>query len=101
IRDVKLYEVPRKRKMRAVNIGDSFFMTIQRMDLRRRIFSNDSRYYYYFAHECALNYEEIPIDFQAVANQLKQADCVILVSDIPNLENYTFGFPKKVLPYLD
>lgn len=101
LRNVKLFDVPRKRKLRAVIIGDSFFMTIQYMDLRRRIFSNDSPYYYYFGHECGVNYEEYPIDPKQVAAELKRADCVIIMSDIVNLENYTFGFPQKVLPYLD
>lgn len=101
LRNLKLWEVPRDRKVKAVIIGDSFFMTIQHMDLRNRIFSSDSPYYYYFGHETLPDYSEVPIDLQKVALQIKNADCIILMTDIVNFENYGFGFPQKVLPYLD
>lgn len=91
---------PKKRKLKAMIIGDSFFQTVQNSEMRKLIFSKDTEYHYYFNTTFDANYNSNNIDIQKISKQLKEVDCIIILSDIVNLENFGFGFPQAMIKEL-
>lgn len=100
LRGVHITSKNQHKKINAVIVGDSYFLTIQHTGIRHCIFSDASDYHYYFSRTYDKNYNEHPISYAKIKEQLKQADCVILLTDIVNIEQFGFGFPEKMLPMM-
>jgi hypothetical protein len=97
IREVKLHSKQNKPKINAVIVGDSYFLAVQNTGVRKMIFSNNTAYHYYFRTTYDKDYNAHPINFQKIKQQLKQADCVILITGTINMEIFGFGFAEKML----
>lgn len=100
IRNIHVKSKNNGKKIKAVIIGDSFFLAINNSGVRNVIFTRDSYYHYYFKTTYDRNYEKIQFDLDKIAEQIKDADCIIYLSDIVNLENYGFGFPDEIIKRL-
>lgn len=83
------------KKIKAVIVGDSFFYVIENSQLRKLVFTEDSDYHYYYkrTHDCEMN--KFPINDDKILQQLKNADCLIFINDLVNLEHFTFGFAHQ------
>ncbi|MEO9257549.1 MAG: hypothetical protein ABI207_04155 [Crocinitomicaceae bacterium] len=97
LRDVVVSSDNLHKKINAVIVGDSYFLTVQNTRIRNLIFTDNSDYHYYFRRTYDKDYKEKAIDYQKIKQQLRNADCVILITDIVNIEIFGFGFPEKIL----
>jgi len=95
LRTVEFNPVAGKKKLKALIISDSFFHVISWSALRNQVFDEQSMFlYYYKTHFDAWN-QAHPIDTQAIDKLLAEADCVLILSDIVNLEQFGFGFLEQ------
>lgn len=101
LRDVIVTPKKGKKRLNAVIIGDSYFLAIQNSGARKMMFTENSNYHYYFNRTYTHTYEEIPFNIQDIQKAIQQADCVILINDITNLEFFGFGFPQKISTLLE
>lgn len=97
LRKVKIQSKNNGKKIKAIIVGDSFFTVIQTSDLRKTIFTKDTDFHYYFTTTFDANYQGKPVDIQKIKTQLKDADCVIILSEIVNLEKFGFGFQQALV----
>jgi len=81
-----------KRKINAVIVGDSFFNVIEKSDLRKLVFTENTDFHYYFQTTIDANLKKTSIDIKKIKMQLKNADCLIFINDVVNFEKFTFGF---------
>lgn len=84
------------RKINAVIVADSYFFVVEQTELRKLIFTEDSDYHYYFntTRDADINFYHI--DHEKIYRQLQTADCVILLQDLVNTEQFGFGFAKAM-----
>lgn len=77
---------------RVIIIGDSFFWQIKNLRLMMHVFSEDSRYWYYFSKSFPLSdlagSEMKDVD---VMKEIESADLVILFSNISTMDDFPFG----------
>ena len=97
LRKVSIQTKNNGKKIKAMIVGDSFFTVIQTSDLRQTIFTKDTDFHYYFNTTFDANYKGKPVDIQKIKAQLKEVDCVIILSEIVNLERFGFGFPQAMI----
>lgn len=101
LRDVAVTPKKGAKRLKAVIIGDSYFLAMQNNGTRNAIFSNNSNYHYYFNRTYDYQYNEIPFDLEKIKHEIQEADCIILINDIINLEIFGFGFPQKMTKFLE
>lgn len=89
-----LFKVSKKktRKIKALIISDSFFDVVSITDLRNQVFTSDSEFLYYFNTRKDPTNNNQTIDKSKLLDKLKTVDCVILMNDIVNMENFGWGF---------
>jgi hypothetical protein len=86
------------RKLRPLVIADSFYGTIAWSGITPQVTHDKAVYYYYFKTRQGLREVVDPkVTVQAVDADLAEADCVIIMSDIFNMENFAFGFIRDYL----
>jgi len=100
IKKVTIQSKNNGKKIKAVIVGDSFFTVVQNSKLRKTIFSKDSYFHYYFNTTYDEKYNGTPVNSKLIKDQLKDADCVIILSEIVNLEKFGFGFQQALLKEL-
>lgn len=84
-----------KKKIKALIVSDSFFDVISMTKLREQIFTNDSQYLYYFnTRKDDTNNNQV-IDKTKLLEVMKSIDCVIILNDIVNMENFGWGFIEE------
>lgn len=86
----KLYSP--KKKIKALIISDSFFDVISKTGLRNQIFTKDSEYLYYFSTKKEINDRSKEFDKSKLLSKIRTFDCVIILNDIVNMENFSWGF---------
>lgn len=96
LRDVIVTPLKGKKRLNTVIIGDSYFLAIQNSGARKLMFTENSHYHYYFNRTYDHRYQEIPFDIHAIKKAMQEADCILLINDITNLEIFGFGFPQKM-----
>lgn len=101
LRDVVVKPIKNEKRLNAVIIGDSYFLAINNSGVRKLIFTDNSNYHYYFNRSYNDDYIEIPFNTEKIIEEMKNADCIILINDVINLENFGFGFPQKINAILE
>ena len=96
LRAVKLSPISNKRKIKAVIITDSFCFTIFTTDIGELIFSPDSYFHYYFGSTYDRNWAPVNWSSNQLKSDMESADCVIILTDIVNMENFGFGFIEEM-----
>jgi hypothetical protein len=81
-----------KKKIKALIISDSFFDVISITKLRSQIFTSDSDYLYYFNTRKDQTNNNQSIDKNELLSKMKECDCIILLNDIVNMEDFGWGF---------
>ncbi len=77
---------------KVIVIGDSYFNQIRCLNVMDHVFSEDSRFWYYFATSFPIaGYSGIPIKNVDVIKELESADLVILMCYTGNLSKFPFG----------
>lgn len=85
-----------KKKIMALIVSDSFFDVISKTELRNQIFTKDSEYLYYFAKRKDSQNGSQVFDKNELLSKIKTADCVIIMNDIVNMEDFSWGFIDEV-----
>lgn len=96
LRDVIITPKKGKKRLKAVIIGDSFFFAIHNSGARKAMFTDDSFYHYYFSRTYDSNLEVVPFNIQKIKKAMQEADCILLLNDVTNLEVLGFGFPQRM-----
>jgi hypothetical protein len=81
-----------KKKIKALIVSDSFFDVISKTELRNQIFTKDSEYLYYFVKRKDNQNGSQVFDINQLLSKIKTADCVIIMNDIVNMEDFSWGF---------
>jgi hypothetical protein len=81
-----------KRKIKALIISDSYFDVISITKLRSQIFTSDSDYLYYFNTRKDQTNNNQSIDKNELLSKMKECDCILLMNDIVNMEDFGWGF---------
>ncbi len=84
---------------RVLIIGDSFFWQIKEQKKLRYIFSDESKYWYYFATTSyALNDDQgIPLKTLDLPKEIESADYVVLIGSLGNTNCFPFGITEYYL----
>ncbi len=90
---------PVGKKIRALIISDSFFDVVSMTDLRQQLFTTDTKYLYYFNTRKDPTNNNQGLAGMNLLEEMKKADCIILLNDIVNMENFGWGFIESA--YLD
>lgn len=97
LRAVKLSPIPNQRKIKAVIITDSFCFTIFTTGAGDLIFTPDTYFHYYFGSTYTGKWATVNWENSQLSEDLAGADCVIILTDIVNMENFGFGFIEEAV----
>jgi hypothetical protein len=83
----------KKRRPKVIIIGDSFFMQLKSQKMMSKIFSEDSKFWFYFASTSYSldDVSSVPLSDLNIMNELYSADLVIISGSVGNLTNFPFG----------
>lgn len=81
-----------RNRIKALIISDSFFDVISKTELRNQIFTDDSDYLYYFTKNKNPQNGSQQINKNELISKINSVDCVILLNDIVNMEDFSWGF---------
>lgn len=91
----------RKQRLRPLIISDSFFNIIDWTPLHDQVLDPATAFYYYFHTRSTHTGEQGPVTGHDIVDKdLAQADAVIFIVDIQNMERFGFGFPEKYISQL-
>lgn len=78
---------------KVIIIGDSFFWQIKHQKMLMHIFSEDSKFWFYFArHSFPLgDVPGVPLESMNIMKELESADVVLLVGNIGTIGEFPFG----------
>ena len=86
-----------RQRLRPIVISDSYFHVIAWTPLHAQVLDPETPFYYYYnTRFSAANPEGKEFTQQQVAADIKAADCVIIFTDIQNLEQFGFGFIESL-----
>jgi hypothetical protein len=88
-------QTPEGKKIRALIISDSFFDVVSMTDLRQQIFTPETKFLYYFNTRKDPTNNNQGLKGMNLLEEMKNADCIILLSDIVNMENLGWGFIER------
>ncbi|MDH4471959.1 MAG: hypothetical protein QE487_05080 [Fluviicola sp.] len=96
-RGLKLIHFPApiqpKKRLRPVVISDSFFHVIAWTPLHTQVLDPETPFYYYYhTRFSAADPNGKKFTKQDVVTDIQAADCIIIITDIQNLEQFGFGF---------
>ena len=83
------------KKIRALIISDSFFDVVSMTALRQQLFTPDTKFLYYFNTRKDPTNNNQGLEGINLLEEMKNADCIILLSDIVNMENLGWGFIER------
>lgn len=95
LRAVELSPISNQRKIKAVVITDSFCFTIFTTGVGELMFTPDTYFHYYFGSTYNRNWGPVNWKSSQLSDDLSQADCVIILTDIVNMEKFGFGFIEE------
>ncbi|MGZ3862615.1 MAG: alginate O-acetyltransferase AlgX-related protein [Bacteroidia bacterium] len=80
-------------KPKVIIIGDSFFWQLKNQKLMQKIFTEDSKFWYYFATNSFPigDVPGVPLKDINVMNELRTADYVLLVGNISTMDAFPYG----------
>lgn len=90
---LEMIDSTKKRfRPKTIVIGDSYFWQIKNREILTNIFSEDSRFWYYFATSFTFtdNSSKPVKEIDAIA-ELESADCVILLGSIGTIDRFPYG----------
>ncbi len=85
-------QASRGKKIRALIISDSFFDVVSMTALRQQLFTPDTKYLYYFNTRKDPTNNNQGLEDMNLLEEMKKVDCIILLNDIVNMENFGWGF---------
>jgi hypothetical protein len=88
-------QTTRGKKIRALIISDSFFDVVSMTDLRKQLFTPETKFLYYFNTRKDPTNNNQGLKGINLLEEMKNADCIILLSDIVNMENLGWGFIER------
>ncbi|HEX7414489.1 MAG TPA: hypothetical protein VF411_10645 [Bacteroidia bacterium] len=91
---LQMIESTRKNyRPKVIIIGDSFFWQIKNHRMLMNIFTEDSKFWYYFAmNSCPIgDAAGCPLKDINIMKELETADIVLLISNISTLDRFPFG----------
>ncbi len=83
------------KKIRALIISDSFFDVVSMTTLREQLFTPDTKFLYYFNTRKDPTNNNQGLEGMNLLEEMKRADCIILLNDIVNMENIGWGFIER------
>lgn len=82
-----------KRRLLPLVVSDSYFNVISWTPLHDQVLDPQTAFYYYFHTRFdRANPAGKPIDRQQLNEDIRKADCILLISDVQNLSRFGFGF---------
>lgn len=96
LRDIVVTPIEGEKRMKAVIVSDSYCFSILSSGVAKNIFTKDTDFLYYFNSIYNGQLVNGVIDIEKVKADLKDADCVIIISDIVNLEKFGYGFIERM-----
>ncbi len=87
--------IEQKRRMRPVVIGDSFYHVIEWSGIHHQLFQPETPFYYYFHTRYTNGPSMEAVKMEILQEDLKQADCIIILTDIQNMSRFGFGFIEQ------
>lgn len=85
-------EHPKQRLLPLV-VSDSYFNVISWTPLHDQVLDPQTAFYYYFHTRFdRANPGGKPIDQQQLREDIRKADCILIISDVQNLSRFGFGF---------
>jgi hypothetical protein len=82
----------KKHRPKIIIIGDSFFSQVKNLNILKDVFSEDSKFWYYFTTSFALGSAEgEPVKNLNVIQEIESADIVLLTGSIGTLTSFPFG----------
>lgn len=94
------YDLDTTGKARPVNmllIGDSFFWNFYAFDVRKQIFSAESKFWYYNKTQMDLDGNRKPVDSLSARQAVEKVDYVVIMATESNLDRFPYGFPEDYL----
>src|SRR3989338_2015367 len=86
-----------KQRLRPVVISDSYFNVIAWTPLHAQVLDPETPFYYYYQTRfTAADPVGKKFTKQQVKSDISSADCIIIITDIQNLEQFGFGFIENV-----
>lgn len=84
------------RKIRAVIISDSYFHAVYWTGLFDQVFDPGSVFYYYLKTRKQRGMADQPFEKHAFDEDIRQADLILVISEVNNLEHFAFGLPRNL-----
>lgn len=81
------------RKIRAVIISDSYFHAVYWTGLFDQVFDSGSVFYYYLKTRKQRGVPDQAFEKSVLEEDLRQADLILVISEVNNLEHFAFGLP--------
>jgi hypothetical protein len=88
-----------KRRLRPVVISDSFFHVISWTPLHPQVLDPETPFYYYYHTRFTQSGANRSFTRQQVLDDISKADCIIILTDIQNMERFGFGFIEDMGGY--
>ncbi|MES2556631.1 MAG: hypothetical protein V4604_10800 [Bacteroidota bacterium] len=86
-----------KQRLRAVVISDSYFHVIAWTPLHVQVLDPETPFYYYYhTRYTATDPAGKKFSKQQVKTDISASDCIIIITDIQNLEQFGFGFIESL-----
>jgi|TARA_B110000261_G_scaffold163784_1_gene210805 hypothetical protein len=86
-----------KKKPKVITIGDSFYWSVRGLYVLSKMYSKDSKYFYYMKRSCPNSKEKgISIDKIDVNQEISSSDAVIFITTIGNIYQATYGLEEKI-----
>lgn len=82
-----------KRRLLPLVVSDSYFNVISWTPLHDQVLDPQTAFYYYFHTRFdRANPAGKPIDQKQLQEDIRKADCILIISDVQNLSRFGFGF---------
>lgn len=89
-----------EKKPKVITIGDSFYWSVRGLYVLTKMYSEDSKYFYYMKKSCPNSKESsVSIDKVNVSKEISSADAVVFITTIGNIYQASYELEEK-LPLL-
>ncbi len=86
-----------KKRLNPVVISDSYFHVIAWTPLHAQVLDPKTPFYYYFHTRFTQQSSNPKFTNKTVQQDIKNADCIIIITDIQNMEQFGFGFIEQYI----
>jgi len=84
-----------KKRLKPVVISDSFFNVVSWTPLHDQVLDPETAFYYYFHTRFTQQTTNPKFTNTLVQQDIQKADCIIIITDIQNMEQFGFGFIEQ------